>query len=102
MVVFAALAMISQHPHGLRKLIVAGHHGAGIAESAQVLSRVEAEASGDAHAAGPSALVKCAMGLAGILDYRQLVLAGDLQNRVHVSRLAVKVDGDDCPDGALC
>ena len=91
MVVLARLPPIPKHPDGVGVLRIVGDHGAALAIGAQVLTGVEAETTQVAHTAGPPALVLGAMGLGGILDHHQVAPAGDLQNRIHVGRLAIEM-----------
>ncbi len=67
-VIFFRLAVVPEHPDFLGEGVIVGHDGAGLAIGAQVLSRIEAEAAGDAQGAGLSAFVLGAVGLAGVFD----------------------------------
>src|SRR5665647_2465374 len=88
-------AVVGHHgaPAG-QLLVVCGYHS-GVAVGPQVLAGVEAEAGGRPNAAHLAALVLRAVGLAGVLQNRQTMEVGDLQNGVHVHRLAVQVHRHD-------
>ncbi len=68
---------------------------AALAVGTEVLAGIEAEAAHVAEAADATALVLGAVRLAGILDHDQAVAARDLEDRIHVGRLAVQVHRDD-------
>ncbi len=95
MVVLLLRAPVAQHPDRARVLGVVGHHHAALAIGAQVLAGVEAEAGHVGDAARAPALVFGAVRLAGVLDDHQSMPAGDLQQRIHVGRLAVQADRND-------
>ena len=92
--IFLRLPVIPDHADLLRHLFVLGHDGAGLAEGAEVLAGVEAKAAGCAQGSCFFAFVRGAVGLAGVFDDNEVELASDFEDRVHVGRLAVKVDGD--------
>ena len=94
-VVFAGLAVVPEHADLRGQFRVIGGDRAGLAEGAEVLAGIEAEAAGHTEGAGFAALVEGAVRLAGILDHRQAVPPGDLQDRVHVGRLPEKMDRED-------
>ncbi len=96
-VVLGPLAIVAHHPHLLGQLPVIRRERAGVAVSSQVLARIEAEGAKRPDGPGAAPLVPGAVGLAGVLDHRQAVPGGDLEDRVHVGRLAVQVDGHDRP-----
>ena len=99
--VLRRLAVVAEHPARLGELVVVGGDGARLAAGAEVLRGVEAERGGAAHGAGPAprALplreVLGPVGLAGVLDDRELVLRCQLEDRIHVGHLPVEMDGDD-------
>jgi hypothetical protein len=65
------------------------------AVGAQVLARIEAEAAGVAEAADRAVLVDRAVRLARVLDHLEPVALGDLEDGVHVGRVAVEMDRHD-------
>ena len=89
------LTPVAQHAHRLRLLVVVGDDDAALATGAEVLARIEAEAAGQADAAGARASIFSAVRLAGILDDGNAVALGDRRDRVHVGHLAVEMDGHD-------
>src|SRR3546814_5765993 len=60
-----------------------------VADGAQILRRVEAEAAGIADAAEPHALIAAAGRLRAILDHLKTVALGNVDNGRHVRRLPV-------------
>ena len=78
----------------LEHVLVVGDEQAPFA-AAEVLQVVQAEGSGHAQRAAHPALVDRAVRLAGVFDDVQSMLAGDLQNRIHVGRAALDVHRDD-------
>jgi hypothetical protein len=54
---------------------------------------VEAETARDAHGPGLAALVFAAHGVAGVLDDGEPVFPGQFEDCVHVTALAVEVNG---------
>ena len=81
--------------------LVVGRDGSRFAAGAQVLAGIEAERRGCAQRPGlaPALLlareVLGAVRLAGILDDQQVVLAGEIQDRIHVGHLPVQVHRHD-------
>ena len=97
-VVVVPRATVVAHPPQLRgELVVVGGDRAGVAERAEVLARVEAEASGEADRACGAIAVARAVGLRCVLDDGEIVLAGEAEDRLRVAEPAVEVDGDDRP-----
>src|SRR5690606_15724683 len=74
---------------------IAGDDNAAFAIGAEVFAGIEAEAAGDANAAGALSIIFGAMGLAGILDDGEPVASGDDQDVVHRGHLPVKVNRQD-------
>src|SRR5450755_209261 len=89
--VFLFGAPIPQHADGVLVSRIAGDHGAAFSISAQILPRIEAEATHVADAAHTPALVLRAVRLGGILDHDQVVPPRDLHDGVHIGGLAVEV-----------
>ncbi len=88
-------AVIAQHPHALRKLGIAGDNRTAFAQAAQILSWIKAEATGDAQRSGFAAFVIGAVRLAGILNQVKIVTTRNFEQRIHIRRLAVKIDRQD-------
>ena len=76
--VFANLTMISKDPNLFLQFMVAGHHGAGLSECAEILSGIEAKAAGVAERAGPASFVFGSMSLGGVFDDDQTAGTRDL------------------------
>ncbi len=76
------------------QVAVVGQHGAAFA-GAEVLRHLEAEAAGRAPGADAAAAPLGQVGLAGVLDHRQIVFLGHLQDGVHVRYAAADVYGHD-------
>ena len=87
--------MVAHLAHSVRQLVVRGDHRTGITAGPQVLSRVEAEASGVAGGAGPLAAAGRALRLRRVLDHGDAVPCGDRHHRRHVDTTPVQVDRDD-------
>src|SRR5262245_30816855 len=68
--VFDGRAIIGPAPDAVDDLTVARDDGAAVAEGAEVLARIEAEACGVGQAADSATAQRRAMGLGGILDDR--------------------------------
>src|SRR5581483_3457612 len=90
-VVLQPLSMLAQRANLLRKSLVVGNEGAGIAERAEVLSRIEAECRRNTNLAGAHAVPICAMGLARILDDRKRARTSELAEPRHIRELTVEV-----------
>lgn len=80
--------------------VVGGDH-AGVAVSAEILARIEAETTDGADGAAAAAFVFRANGLGGVFDNHGAVTAGDVEEGVHVGGAAEEVDGLDGPDVAV-
>jgi len=68
-----------------------------IAQCAEVLARVEAEAAAEPQRARVALAVAGAVGLGRVLDHRDTVPPADLKERLQVGRLPVEVDRQDRP-----
>jgi hypothetical protein len=95
-----ALPVVAQHPDPLGQRVVVGDNGAALAQRAEVLAGVEAEAAGPTHRprAGPCAArasVLGGVGLARILDDLDAELLSEAEDCVHVDGESVEVDRDD-------
>src|SRR6266436_1994185 len=93
--IFFRLSMIPQNAQTRRAFRGIGHDHARIAARAQILGRVKAKASYVAQGTGTPALVACADGLRAIFDHRQVLLAREIHDRVHVRGQTVEVNDDD-------
>ena len=94
------LTPVAQHTELLGERVVVRGHRAALTARTEVLARVEAEAGERTEAADPASLVLGAVRLRGVLDHHQTVALGDLEDRVHLRRLAVEVHRHD-GSGAL-
>ena len=99
MVVLARLAAVAQPLHARGEPEVVGDDRAGIAQRAEVLGRIERQGASDPHRADRTAVAARQVCLRAVLDHRQAVALGDLQDRRHVGGLPVEMDGHD-RDGA--
>src|SRR5512132_4448261 len=77
------LSPVAQSPNAPCHLVVIGDNGAALAAGAEVLARIEAEASEVAETAGAAACVLGAVRLRRIFDDDKTVRAGDLENGIH-------------------
>src|SRR3569623_3051927 len=77
------LPPVAQHAHLFHLLVIVGDDHAAFAVSAEVLAGIEAEAAGDADAAGALPLVFGTVRLARILYHRNAVRVANLHDRVH-------------------
>ena len=91
------LPVVAQQPHRAVGGGVARDHGAAVAQGAEVLARVEAEGGRDAERAAGPPLVQRAVRLAGVFDDGQAAARGELEDRIHVGRLAVEMHRHDRP-----
>lgn len=87
MVVFFALAVIAEDADAIGEGGVGGHDGTGFTEGAEVFTGIKTEAASVAEGADTTTFVFGSMGLAGILNDREMVLAGKIQDGIHVGRL---------------
>ena len=81
-------AMHAQKPACVGECIVVGADRPGIAERAEVLRRIEAQAPGKPQRTGRLAVALRADRLGGIFDHLQFVLAGDRVDLVHFRDIA--------------
>ena len=93
--VLHAAAVVAQLAQRGGQFVVIGGDGAAVAQRAEVLAGVEAEARRVAQAAGAPAHITRAMGLGRVFDHAQTVAARDGVDRAHVGRLAVQVHRHD-------
>src|SRR5262245_30992467 len=101
------LPVIADHPYHARDIFIVSGDGARLAACPQVLPRIKAERSRVSHRAGttPEALTSACIAvsreilrsvrLACVLDNEQIPALGDLQDGIHVSHLAIKMNGND-------
>src|SRR4029077_12601865 len=95
MIIFLRLTVVSQHLDLLPYFRVVRHDCASLAERAEILSGIKAEATSVAHCACLSPLVLGAVRLGGIFNDKEAVRAREFQNRIHVRRLPEKVNRND-------
>ena len=97
-VVLHGLAVIADHLYFLCQPGIVCCDCACLSTCPQVLPGIKAECRRLAHGAGLHPLIPlagkvlCAVGLAGIFNHDEIVLLRNLQNRIHVSSLSVKMD----------
>ena len=89
------LTAVPQTLDSSRERLIASHHGAAVAERAEVLRRIKAEGPRDTDRADGAAGCRREMRLAAVFDERQVVSRRDPLDRGHVCRLAVEMDGHD-------
>ena len=94
-VVFLFRPIVSQCPHPIRQLRVICGDRAGIAECAKIFARIKTMPSRMAQRTGPPAFVPGSLRLRAVFDDFQPVFPGQVHNRVHVRRLAVKMHRHD-------
>src|SRR6202023_593430 len=95
MLVFFPLPVISQHLKALRDSMVAGHDCTTVTVGAQILSRIKTERGSVSQRTGPLAFVASAMSLTSVFNNNQPVSLSQLQNRIHISWMTIKMDRDD-------
>jgi hypothetical protein len=86
-------AVVTQRAHDRRHLGVVGHERAAVAQGAEVLRRVEAEAGGVAERPGARAVEARPVSLGGVLEQRYV--PGRRADLGHRRRPAVEVDRHD-------
>src|SRR5690606_315473 len=91
------LPPVAQYPELFGERFVIRHDNAPFAAGAEILAWIEAEASGRAYAAGPAAVIACAMRLAGILDDGNAVTVRDRHDGIHRCHLPIEMHGHDSP-----
>src|SRR6267378_8531702 len=89
------LSPVAQDAKGARVLSIIRHHHSALTVRAQILTRIKTETAQVADAAHSTPLVLSAMSLGGVFDDNQIMTPCDLQNRIHVGRLAVEMNGHD-------
>ena len=94
-VVFFDLAVIAEDAHFFVEVGVIGEDRPGLAKGPEIFAWVEAEATGIGEEAGFCSVVLGAVGLAGVFDDEDAVLAGDLENGLEIGGVSEEVDGDD-------
>ena len=77
------------------QIFVLTDHRSGVAKGAEIFAGIETERRGIADRSDALSAPASAVRLGCVFDHFQIVLARDLHDRVHVARLAVKVDRDD-------
>ena len=93
--------MIAKRFGGFRDFRVIGSDCSRFAARSEVLAGIEAERCRPSHRTCGSPAIQLsgkilgAMGLACVLNHDQVVLFGELENRIHVGDLAVEMNGND-------
>jgi fructose-specific component phosphotransferase system IIB-like protein len=95
--VLLAAAMVAQQAHPVGDVVVVGDHHAAVAEPAEVLSGIEAEARRVTERADAAAAVARAVSLRRVLHDPEPARASDLAQWVHVARTPVQVHRHDRP-----
>jgi len=94
-VIFFDLAVIAEDADFFVEVGVIGEDCPGFAKGAEVFAWVEAEAAGIGEEAGFFSVVFGAVGLAGVFDDEDPVLAGDVEDGLEIGGVTEEVDGDD-------
>src|SRR4051812_43249319 len=94
--IFFFLSPIAEMPNFLGQCIVVRNYGATIAVCAEILPRVEAEAAEVTDCAAKATFVFSPVCLCGVFDYAKVVSTRDCQNRIHVRRVTVEMNRDNC------
>src|ERR1044072_1779889 len=81
--VFPCLTVIPQYPNLVGEFEIIRHNGAGLAQRAEIFSRIKAEASDFANLPASPPLVFSAVGLGRVFDNRNAMLPAELHNRIH-------------------
>src|SRR6476646_5257837 len=97
MIILQLRAVVTERTQFIGQRRVVGRYRPTVTESAKVFARIEAMRGGVAKRAYTSSLVAPALRLCGILQNLQPVLLAYDDNRIHISRLAVEMYGDDGP-----
>src|ERR1700730_3496686 len=95
-VIFADLAVIPQDPNLILQLGVASHHRAGFTKRSKILSGIKAETRRVTKCPNPSTVIFRSVRLARIFNDVEAVFACKFDNRIHVRRLAEKINRNDC------
>src|SRR4051794_39453437 len=95
MLVLIRAAVIAQSSQTGRDFVVARRQNPAITRAAEVLRRVKTETPDQAHRARPPSIVRRADRLRGIFNYGDSVSLPDLEQRIHLGALAVKMDRHD-------
>src|SRR6185436_19538413 len=94
--ILLGLAMVTEHLNlGAQFSIVRGNCTC-FSESAKVFSRIETKTAGYPQPTSFATLVWRTMRLTGIFHQRQSMATGDLDDRIHVGHLTIKVYWNDC------
>ena len=88
-------AVIAQLANDAIDFSIVGDDCAAVAECAEVLLDDEADGGGVAEFADAEAVAMSTDGLCVVFDDEQVMLVGDLADRLHVGALAVKMNGHD-------
>ncbi|OPZ76002.1 MAG: hypothetical protein BWY77_02004 [bacterium ADurb.Bin431] len=97
MIIALELTIVAQQDDLPGPLVVIGDHHTAVAEGAEIFAGIKTEAAIGAEGARLAALILRAVGLAGILNHRQVVAPGDGHHLVHAAAVAVEMDRDDRP-----
>ena len=95
MVVAPVLSVVTQRSQSIGDLGVVGDDRPGLAVGTEVLAGIETEAATESQGSGTLSVVSGTMGLRPVLDHRNTMPPTDFQERRHVRRLSVEVDGQD-------
>ena len=96
MVVLRLGAMHTQYSHSFGEFVIVGNHHAPVAVRTEIFGGKEAEA---AEIPDRSHLTPSVLGtnrLCRVFDDIEVVLFGNFHDLVHIGRLTIEVDGDDC------
>src|SRR6266550_5954717 len=79
---------------GFGQVVVVGGDDSTFA-GGEILARLEREGAHVADGAGGAIVERCAVGVGGVFDDREIVLVSTRHDGVHVGDLPGEVDGDD-------
>src|SRR5262245_57758853 len=89
------LGVVTQVTQALCDDPISGDHESRLASGAEILCRIEAVATAQAERTNATPVETCADSLRRILDYNQPMPRSKCHDARHVSRLSIKMDGND-------
>ncbi len=95
MLVACRLTVVAQPTHERQRPRVPRRDHAPITAGREVLGRTEAERGEIAEVTGPAPAILGTVGLAGVLDHGDAVVASERHQRAHLDGLAPEMDGHD-------
>src|SRR6185437_1176594 len=101
MLVSLRRTVVAPQADTVSQLVVIGGYSSAFSTGAEIFTRIKAEAAGCTECACLSSLILRTVGLTGVFNNRNAITIGDIENRIYVGNLPIKINRNN-RGGLLC